>query len=79
MSQFAWPEPVTTLSAMLNTLEGQVGRGDLSTPGLAEFKSALDDLRLRAWMIPTRFRSGSAPTEEPRCAVPSAPTCGQVS
>jgi hypothetical protein len=51
MSQFAWPEPVTTLSAMLNTLEGQVGRGDLSTPGLAEFKSALDDLRLRAWSL----------------------------
>jgi hypothetical protein len=53
MSQFAWPEQVATLSAMLNTLEGQVGRGDLSTPGLAEFKSALDDLRLRAWSLLT--------------------------
>ena len=51
MSQFAWPEQVTTLTAMLDTLEQQVGRGDLSTPGLAEFKSALDDLRLRTWSL----------------------------
>ena len=34
MTQFAWPEQVATLSDMLNTLEGQVARGDLSTPGL---------------------------------------------
>jgi hypothetical protein len=51
MSQFAWPEQVSTLTAMLDTLEQQVGRGDLSTPGLAEFKSALDDLRLRTWSL----------------------------
>jgi hypothetical protein len=51
MSQFAWPEQVTTLTAMLDTVEQQVGRGDLSTPGLAEFKSALDDLRLRTWSL----------------------------
>ena len=51
MSPFAWPEQVTTLTAMLDTLEQQVGRGDLSTPGLAEFKSALDDLRLRTWSL----------------------------
>lgn len=53
MSQFAWPEQVATLSAMLNTLEGQVERGDSSTPGLAEFKGALDDLRLRTWSLLT--------------------------
>jgi hypothetical protein len=51
MSQFAWPEQVTTLTAMLDTLELQVRGGDLSTPGLAEFKSALDDLRLRTWSL----------------------------
>lgn len=49
MSQFAWPEQVATLGTMLDTLEGQVARGDLGAPGLAEFKGALDDLRLRAW------------------------------
>jgi hypothetical protein len=36
---------------MLDTLAGQVTRGDLSAPGLAEFKSALDDLRLRTWSL----------------------------
>jgi hypothetical protein len=49
MSQFAWLGQVAILSAMLNTLEDQVAHGDLGTPGLEEFKSALDDLRLRAW------------------------------
>jgi len=49
MGQFAWTEQVVTLNAMLHTLEDQVAHGDLGTPGLEEFKSALDDLRLRAW------------------------------
>jgi hypothetical protein len=53
MSQFPWPEQVGSLNSMLNTLEGQVRAGDLSTTGLAEFKSALDDLRLRTWSLLT--------------------------
>jgi hypothetical protein len=53
MSQFAWPEQVATLNSMLNTLEGQATHGDLSTSGLAEFKSALDELRLRTWSLLT--------------------------
>ena len=51
MSQFAWPDQVATLGTMLDTVEGQVARGNPSTPGLAEFKSALDDLRVRAWSL----------------------------
>jgi hypothetical protein len=57
MSQFAWPEQVATLSGMLNTLEGQVGRGEPGTAGLAEFKGALDDLRLRAWSLLTAINA----------------------
>ena len=51
MGQFAWPEQVATLSGMLDTLQAQVAQGDLATPGLAEFKSALDDLLLRTWSL----------------------------
>ena len=51
MSQFDWPAQVATLGAMLNTVEERVGRGELTTPGLAELKSALDDLRLRTWSL----------------------------
>ena len=51
MSQPAWPEHVATLSSMLSTFEGQAQRGDLGAVGLAEFKSALDDLRLRTWSL----------------------------
>ncbi len=51
MSQFAWPDQVATLSDMLNTLEAGVKPGDPGAAGLAEFKSALDDLRLRTWSL----------------------------
>ena len=49
MEQFAWSGQVAGLGTMLDTLTDQVAHGDLAAPGLAEFKSALDDLRLRAW------------------------------
>ena len=49
MGPFAWTEHVATISATLQTLEDQVAHGDLTAPGLDAFKSALDDLRLRAW------------------------------
>lgn len=49
MGQFAWTEPVADLSATLDTFTIQVARGDAGTSGLEELKSALDDLRLRAW------------------------------
>jgi hypothetical protein len=57
MSQFAWPEQVGTLSAMLDTIEERVRTGNSGAPGLAEFKSALDDLRLRAWSLLTASNS----------------------
>lgn len=49
MDQFAWSAQVTTLSAMLDALEGPARREEPHAPGLAEFKSALDELRLRTW------------------------------
>jgi hypothetical protein len=49
MDQLAWSAQVTTLTAMLDALEGPAQRQELDTPGLTEFKSALDELRLRTW------------------------------
>jgi hypothetical protein len=57
MEQSAWLEPVANLRAMLETLEAQPAHGDLGTSGLEEFKSALDDLRLRAWGLLTAISS----------------------
>jgi hypothetical protein len=53
MDRFAWSAQVTTLNAMLDALEGPAPHEDPSPPGLAEFKSALDDLRLRTWGLLT--------------------------
>ncbi len=46
---FAWNDPVAAIDETLQTLEDEVAQGDLATPGLEAFKSALDELRLRAW------------------------------
>ena len=46
---FASNDPVAAIAAQLRTLEGQAARGDLVPSGLEAFKSALDELRLRAW------------------------------
>jgi hypothetical protein len=46
---FAWNDPVAAIDATLQTLENQVAQGDVATPGLEALKSALDELRLRAW------------------------------
>jgi hypothetical protein len=51
MNQFTWPDQVATLSSMLNTLEARMASGEPGTPDLAEFKGALDDLRLRTWSL----------------------------
>jgi hypothetical protein len=49
MEQFAWLEQVANLRAMLDTVEAKLANGNRGASGLDEFKSALDDLRLRAW------------------------------
>ena len=49
MSRFAWSDQVSTISSTLRTLEQQVADGERDAPGLEDLKSALDDLRLRAW------------------------------
>jgi hypothetical protein len=49
MSLFAWSDQVTTISTTLRALEQQVADGERDAPGLEDLKSALDDLRLRAW------------------------------
>lgn len=53
MGSYAWRAQVDTLSSMLATLEAEAARGDEASAGLAEFKSGLDDLRLRAWGLLT--------------------------
>jgi hypothetical protein len=57
MGPFAWREQVATLSGMLETLESQVTRGHVAPEGMEEFKSGLDDLRLRAWNLLTAVNS----------------------
>jgi len=46
---FAWNEPVAAIDVTLQTLEREVVHGEVATANLEAFKSALDDLRLRAW------------------------------
>jgi hypothetical protein len=58
MADFSWREQVGTLSGMLDSFEADAAPGAAGSPGLEEFKSALDDLRLRAWGLLTAANSG---------------------
>ena len=57
MTQLAWSDQVAALNGMLDTLQARVADGNREASGLEEFKSALDDLRLRAWSLLTAINS----------------------
>ena len=44
-----WTEQVGTIKSTLYALEDRVAQGDLPRVALEEFKSAVDDIRLRVW------------------------------
>ncbi|HJR51558.1 MAG TPA: hypothetical protein VJ794_10655 [Gemmatimonadales bacterium] len=49
MSQPSLASEVANLQAILQALEARVASGEVPGEGLAEFKSSVDDLRLRLW------------------------------
>lgn len=69
MDRLAWTEQVATISAMLRALEDQVGGGDVAPAGLEGFKSALDDLRLRAWALLMAIGGDDTHLFQQRCRI----------
>jgi len=51
MSQPSLTERVDALHVLLREIEDRVGRGESPGADLAEFKSAVDELRLRLWAL----------------------------
>ena len=51
MSQPSLASEVANLHATLQALESRVASGEVPGEGLAEFKSSVDDLRLRLWAL----------------------------
>jgi hypothetical protein len=49
MPQLSLASEVANLHATLRALESRVASGEVPLEGLAEFKSSVDDLRLRLW------------------------------
>ena len=49
MGEPSFAEEVATLHTALPAIESRMARGEVPTGGLAEFKSSVDDLRLRLW------------------------------
>lgn len=58
MIEFGWAEQVGALSRLLDDAESRVHRGETGTSELEHFKSALDDLRLRAWGLLSAANAG---------------------
>jgi outer membrane protein TolC len=51
MSTPSFSEQVDALNRQLRKIEDRVGRGESPAVDLAEFKSAVDELRLRLWSL----------------------------
>ena len=49
MSQPGFAEQVATLNATLLAIEARVSSGEIPVEALSDFKSSVDDLRLRLW------------------------------
>jgi hypothetical protein len=49
MSQPGFAEQVATLNATLLAIEARVSSGEIPVEALTDFKSSVDDLRLRLW------------------------------
>ena len=49
MAEPSFVDQVATLNATLNAIEERMAGGEATIEGLEDFKSALDDVRLRLW------------------------------
>ena len=49
MGEPSFAEQVTTLNTALQAIEKRMAQGEIPSGALAEFKSSVDDLRLRLW------------------------------
>src|SRR6185312_8542186 len=57
MPEGGFAEQIATLNATLQAIEGRVASGEVTGDALTEFKSSVDDMRLRLWGL---LRAGSA-------------------
>ena len=57
MTQPTVAEQITSLHHTLESLEGRIASGEVPVEGLADFKSSVDDFRLRLWGL---LSAGSA-------------------
>jgi hypothetical protein len=57
MSESSFAELVTTFDGVLQAIEHRVASGEVGREAVADFKSSVDDLRLRLWSV---LGSGSA-------------------
>ena len=51
MSQASFTEQVDTFNRVLQAIEARVASGEVGRDAVADFKSAVDDLRLRLWSV----------------------------
>jgi phosphoglycolate phosphatase-like HAD superfamily hydrolase len=58
VSELDLGKQVSNIRAVLQTVEAQVARGRVPQEGLADFKSAVDEVRLRLWGIMSAASSG---------------------
>jgi hypothetical protein len=51
MAETSFADQVATFNTVLETIETQVARGEVPRDSVADFKSSVDELRLRLWGV----------------------------
>lgn len=51
MAETSFAEQVATFNAVLEAIETRVARGEVGREAVADFKSTVDELRLRLWNV----------------------------
>jgi hypothetical protein len=51
MAETSFAEQVSTFNTALTAIEAHIERGDVAREAVVDFKSSLDDLRLRLWSV----------------------------
>jgi hypothetical protein len=51
MTETSFTEQVTMFNALLEVIELRVAKGEVAREAVADFKSSVDDLRLRLWSV----------------------------
>src|ERR1700748_699120 len=66
MAEISFAQQVATFNGVLQEIEDRVARGEVGREAVADFKSSVDELRLRLWSVLSTAGASSMPWKPAR-------------